>query len=91
MSARLNMDAQRNISWKGQTFNQIVAGIKMNQNTFSANQISFCPRQLNIIVAKFQHVPPAQVPSETYLTNPIVSSPTRNLLQRKQHTRWISI
>lgn len=43
MSARLNMDAQRNISWKGQTFNQIVAGIKMNQNTFSAKYSFFLP------------------------------------------------
>ena len=43
MSARLNMDAQRNISWKGQTFNQIVAGLKMNTNTFSAKSSFFLP------------------------------------------------
>jgi len=35
MSARLNMNKKRNISWKGQTFNQIVAGLKKNTNTFS--------------------------------------------------------
>lgn len=35
MSARLNMNEKRNISWKGQTFNQVVAGLKMNTNTFS--------------------------------------------------------
>ena len=35
MSARLNMNKKRNISWKGQTFNQVVAGLKMNTNTFS--------------------------------------------------------
>ena len=43
MSARLNMDAQRNNSWKGQTFNQIVAGLKMNTNTFSAKSSFFLP------------------------------------------------
>ncbi len=37
MSARLNMNQERNISWKGQTFNQVVAGLKMNTNTFSTN------------------------------------------------------
>jgi hypothetical protein len=35
MSARLNMNEKRNISWKGQTFNQVVAGLKKNTNTFS--------------------------------------------------------
>lgn len=35
MSARLNMNQQRSISWKGRTFNQVVAGLKMNTNTFS--------------------------------------------------------
>jgi hypothetical protein len=35
MSARLNMNEIRNISWKGRTFNQVVAGLKMNTNTFS--------------------------------------------------------
>lgn len=35
MSARLNMNANRNISWKGKTFNQVVAGLKKNTNTFS--------------------------------------------------------
>jgi hypothetical protein len=29
------MNEKRNISWKGQTFNQVVAGLKMNTNTFS--------------------------------------------------------
>jgi len=43
MSARLNMDAQRNIPWKGQTFNQIVAGLKMNKNTFSMKSSFFLP------------------------------------------------
>jgi len=43
MSARLNMNATRNIAWKGQTFNQIVAGLKMNQNTFSAKSHFFLP------------------------------------------------
>ena len=43
MSARLNMNAKRNIAWKGQTFNQIVAGLKMNQNTFSAKSSFFLP------------------------------------------------
>jgi len=35
MSARLNMNERRNISWKGKTFNQVVAGLKKNTNTFS--------------------------------------------------------
>ena len=35
MSARLNMNEKRNISWKGKTFNQVVAGLKKNTNTFS--------------------------------------------------------
>jgi len=35
MSATLNMNAKRNISWKGKTFNQVVAGLKKNINTFS--------------------------------------------------------
>ena len=35
MSATLNMNAKRNISWKGKTFNQVVAGLKKNTNTFS--------------------------------------------------------
>ena len=35
MSARLNMNQTRNISWKGKTFNQVVAGLKKNTNTFS--------------------------------------------------------
>jgi hypothetical protein len=35
MSARLNMNEPRNISWKGKTFNQVVAGLKMNTKTFS--------------------------------------------------------
>jgi hypothetical protein len=35
MSARLNMNERRIISWKGQTFNQVVAGLKKNTNTFS--------------------------------------------------------
>lgn len=43
MSARLNMNEKRNIAWKGQTFNQIVAGLKMNQNTFSAKSQFFLP------------------------------------------------
>lgn len=37
MSARLNFNEQRNIQWKGQTFNQIVAGLKMNTRTFSTS------------------------------------------------------
>jgi hypothetical protein len=37
MSARLNMNKRRNISWKGRTFNQVVAGLKMNTNTFSTS------------------------------------------------------
>ena len=37
MSARLNMNEKRNISWKGQTFNQVVAGLKKNTNTFSTS------------------------------------------------------
>ena len=40
MSARLNMNEERIISWKGQTFNQVVAGLKMNTNTFSTNSTS---------------------------------------------------
>lgn len=43
MSARLNMNAERNISWKGKTFNQVVAGLKMNKNTFSAKSNFFLP------------------------------------------------
>lgn len=35
MAARLNMNEKRNISWKGKTFNQVVAGLKKNTNTFS--------------------------------------------------------
>jgi hypothetical protein len=35
MSATLNFNEKRNIAWKGQTFNQIVAGLKMNTRTFS--------------------------------------------------------
>jgi hypothetical protein len=35
MSARLNMNERRNISWKGKTFNQVVAGLKKNTKTFS--------------------------------------------------------
>lgn len=35
MSARLNMNEKRNIAWKGRTFNQVVAGLKKNTNTFS--------------------------------------------------------
>lgn len=35
MSATLNFNQKRNIAWKGQTFNQIVAGLKMNTRTFS--------------------------------------------------------
>ncbi len=43
MSATLNFNQQRNISWKGQTFNQVVAGLKMNIRTFStsSNQAFF--------------------------------------------------
>jgi hypothetical protein len=37
MSARLNMNERRNISWKGRTFNQVVAGLKKNTNTFSTS------------------------------------------------------
>jgi hypothetical protein len=37
------MSTQRNISWKGQTFNQIVAGLKMNTNTFSVKSNFFLP------------------------------------------------
>lgn len=37
MSATLNFNQQRNIQWKGQTFNQIVAGLKMNTRTFSTS------------------------------------------------------
>lgn len=37
MSATLNFNEQRNILWKGQTFNQIVAGLKMNTRTFSTS------------------------------------------------------
>jgi len=29
------MNQQRSVSWKGRTFNQVVAGLKMNTNTFS--------------------------------------------------------
>ena len=31
------MNEKRNISWKGRTFNQVVAGLKMNTNTFSTS------------------------------------------------------
>ncbi len=43
MSATLNFNQQRIISWKGQTFNQVVAGLKMNTRTFStsSNQAFF--------------------------------------------------
>jgi hypothetical protein len=34
------MNEERIISWKGQTFNQVVAGLKMNTNTFSTNSTS---------------------------------------------------
>ncbi len=37
MSATLNFNQQRTISWKGQTFNQVVAGLKMNTRTFSTS------------------------------------------------------
>lgn len=37
MSATLNFNQQRIISWKGQTFNQVVAGLKMNTRTFSTS------------------------------------------------------
>jgi hypothetical protein len=30
MAALLSMNKQRDISWKGKTFNQVVAGLKMN-------------------------------------------------------------
>ena len=37
MSARLNMNEIRPIAWKGQTFNQVMSGIKMNKKTLSTN------------------------------------------------------
>lgn len=42
MAALLSMNKQRNISWKGKTFNQVVAGLKMNTRTFSTtSNVSF--------------------------------------------------
>ena len=37
MSARLNMNEIRPIAWKGQTFNQVMSGLKMNKKTLSTN------------------------------------------------------
>ncbi len=36
MSARLNMNEIRQIAWKGQTFNQVMSGIKMNKKSVSS-------------------------------------------------------
>ena len=45
MAALLSMNKQRDISWKGKTFNQVVAGLKMNTRTFSttSNASFFLP------------------------------------------------
>ena len=41
MTARLNMDPIRPISWKGKTFNQIVSGLKKNVATTSSSESIF--------------------------------------------------
>lgn len=48
MSARLNMNEIRPIAWKGQTFNQVMSGIKMNKKTLSAsnNHNLFIPQPM---------------------------------------------
>ena len=48
MSARLNMNKIRPVIWKGQTFNQIMSGIKMNTKTLNptSNHNLFKPQPL---------------------------------------------
>jgi len=48
MSARLNMNEIRPIAWKGQTFNQVMSGIKMNKKTLSStnNHNLFMPQPM---------------------------------------------
>ena len=48
MSARLNMSSIRPIAWKGQTFNQVMSGIKMNKKTLSStnNHNLFMPQPM---------------------------------------------
>ena len=48
MSARLNMNEIRQVAWKGQTFNQVMSGIKMNTKTLSStnNHNLFLPQPL---------------------------------------------
>ena len=43
MSARMNMNTIRPVSWKGKTFNQVVAGLKMNTRTFSKESFFLPP------------------------------------------------
>ena len=48
MSARLNMNTIRPVVWKGQTFNQVMSGIKMNKKTLSSttNHNLFMPQPM---------------------------------------------
>ena len=48
MSARLNMNEIRQVAWKGQTFNQVMSGIKMNTKTLSStnNHNLFLPQPI---------------------------------------------
>ncbi len=48
MSARLNMNEIRQVVWKGQTFNQVMSGIKMNKKTLSEtnNHNLFMPQPM---------------------------------------------
>ncbi len=48
MSARLNMNSIRPIAWKGQTFNQVMSGIKINKKELSStnNHNLFIPQPI---------------------------------------------